>query len=236
MEKNVNQLEIALTSIEVAEMVEKAHNDLLKDIRRYCEQFSQGKIPQSDFFMESTYRTERGKEYPCFKVTKKGCEFIAHKLTGIKGTEFTAKYINRFHNMEEELRNPKTPMQILELEFAAIKEVDNKIESVSRELQELKRDMPILGIEIDKITETVRKRGVEVMGGKKSNAYNNRSLRGKVYNDIYRELKRQFGVTTYKAIKRNQCSAAITVIKDYKLPIALAEQVKDCNAQIKMEV
>ncbi len=33
--------------------------------------------------------------------TKKGCEFIAHKLTGIKGTEFTAKYINRFHDMED---------------------------------------------------------------------------------------------------------------------------------------
>ena len=25
-----------------------------------------------------------------------GCEFIAHKLTGVKGTEFTAKYINRW--------------------------------------------------------------------------------------------------------------------------------------------
>ena len=37
----------------------------------------------------------------CFDVTKKGCEFIAHKLTGIKGTEFTAKYIDRFHTMEQ---------------------------------------------------------------------------------------------------------------------------------------
>ena len=36
-----------------------------------------------------------------FLVTKKGCEFIAHKMTGQKGTEFTARYINRFHEMEE---------------------------------------------------------------------------------------------------------------------------------------
>lgn len=41
---------------------------------------------------------------PCYNVTKKGCEFIAHKLTGIKGTEFTAKYINRFHDMEDTIR------------------------------------------------------------------------------------------------------------------------------------
>lgn len=92
--------EHTITSLEVAEMIGKEHYDLLKDIRRYCEQFSLGKIPLSDFFEESTYRTDRGKEYPCYKVTLKGCEFIANKLTGQKGTEFTARYINRFHNME----------------------------------------------------------------------------------------------------------------------------------------
>ena len=41
---------------------------------------------------------------PCYQVTKKGCEFIAHKLTGVKGTEFTAKYINRFHEMEDAIK------------------------------------------------------------------------------------------------------------------------------------
>lgn len=80
-----------IDSREVAEMVEKDHNDLLKDIRRYCEQLSQGKIPQSNFFIESTYKTKRGKIYPCFNVTKKGCEFIAHKLIGVKGTKFIDK-------------------------------------------------------------------------------------------------------------------------------------------------
>lgn len=97
-------VEQVIDSREVAEMVEKKHNELLKDIRRYAEQLSLGKIPQSDFFTESTYRTERGKEYPCYLVTKKGCEFIANKLTGQKGTEFTARYINRFHEMEEQLQ------------------------------------------------------------------------------------------------------------------------------------
>lgn len=38
---------------------------------------------------------------PCYRITKKGCEFIAHKMTGQKGTEFTARYINRFHEMQD---------------------------------------------------------------------------------------------------------------------------------------
>ncbi len=89
-----------ITSMEVAQMVDKKHYDLLKDIRRYVDQLGEGKISVSEFFKESTYVTEQNKTAPCFMVTKKGCEFIAHKLTGQKGTEFTARYINRFHEME----------------------------------------------------------------------------------------------------------------------------------------
>ena len=94
----MNELEQKyLDSREVAEMVGKDHNKLLRDIRIYIEQLGESKIGQSDFFTESTYQNSQNKTMPCYLVTKKGCEFIAHKLTGVKGTEFTAKYINRFH-------------------------------------------------------------------------------------------------------------------------------------------
>lgn len=95
-----------LTSMEVAEMVEKKHSDLLKDIRRYAKQLAEGKIPSGDFFSENVYLDANNQSRPCYLVTKKGCEFIAHKLTGQKGTEFTARYINRFHEMEHELVTP----------------------------------------------------------------------------------------------------------------------------------
>lgn len=100
-ERKASKQTYALDSREVAEMVEKPHNELLKDIRRYCKQLGQGKIPQSDFFTESTYKNSQNKVMPCYQVTKKGCEFVAHKLTGTKGTIFTARYINRFHEMED---------------------------------------------------------------------------------------------------------------------------------------
>lgn len=93
-----------IDSREVAEMVGKEHSKLLRDIRSYTEQLGQANFGQSDFFTESTYVNSQNKKMPCYQVTKKGCEFIAHKLTGIKGTEFTAKYINRFHEMEDAIK------------------------------------------------------------------------------------------------------------------------------------
>lgn len=107
------QIEQTISSIEVAKMVGKQHKNLLADIRGYMEELSllenQGtnsrlKIQPRDFFRESTY-TSRGREYLCYDVTKRGCEFIANKLTGIKGTEFTAIYINRFHDMEDTIKD-----------------------------------------------------------------------------------------------------------------------------------
>lgn len=95
-----------LSSIEVAQMVGKDHSKLLRDIRKYSEQLAEAKIGLGDFFTESTYLDSNNQNRPCYMVTKKGCEFIAHKLTGQKGTEFTAKYINRFHEMEQELIIP----------------------------------------------------------------------------------------------------------------------------------
>lgn len=93
-----------LDSREVAEMVGKEHNKLLRDIRVYITQLNASKVGHTDFFTESQYTDKSNRQKPCYLVTKKGCEFIAHKLTGGKGTEFTAKYINRFHEMEDTIK------------------------------------------------------------------------------------------------------------------------------------
>ena len=102
-------LEQTLDSREVAEMVEKDHAMLLRDLRRYEKQFTECKIAVSDFFLKSEYKDSTGRTLPCYRITKKGCEFIAHKLTGTKGTEFTARYINRFHEMENKISEIAKP-------------------------------------------------------------------------------------------------------------------------------
>lgn len=132
----MNELQQKLDSREVAEMVGKAHDKLLRDIRNYIEQLSLAKIGESDFFTESTYKNERGKEYPCYLITKEGCEFIAHKLTGVKGTEFTAKYIKRFHEMENIIKE-HVP-QGKELLALAVLEAQKTIEEQTAQIEEMK--------------------------------------------------------------------------------------------------
>ncbi len=230
----MKELEQFLTSVEVADMVGKEHSKLLRDIRRYSEHLNEAKIGLVDFFIESTYSDQKGENRPCYKVTKKGCEFIAHKLTGQKGTEFTAKYINKFHEMEDAVQNNPRKLSALEqihLLAQGNVELEEKIDRVSENLESFKKDLPLLAVECEKITYAVRKKGVDLLGGKESEAYHDKSLRGKVYSDIYSQIKREFGVETFKAIKRSQCELAIKIVNEYKLPMALKEEIEDFNFQ-----
>lgn len=91
----------SIESREVAEMVGKEHSKLLRDIRGYADTLREANIGLSDFFIESEYLSDQNKKQPCFLLTKQGCEMVANKLTGKKGTLFTAKYVQRFNNMEQ---------------------------------------------------------------------------------------------------------------------------------------
>lgn len=104
-------IEQTLNSREVAELVEKEHSKLIRDVRRYEVQLNEANLGSVEFFRGSTYVDSKGEMRPCYQVTKKGCEFIAHKLTGTKGTVFTARYINRFHEMQDilEEQEPELP-------------------------------------------------------------------------------------------------------------------------------
>lgn len=166
----MSNLEQKLDSREVAEMVGKEHKNIIRDIRGYIGEFSQLNLEPSDFFTESTYKNERGKEYPCYLVTKKGCEFIAHKLTGVKGTEFTAKYINRFHEMEGIIQD-HIP-QGKELLALAVLEAQKTIAEQTAQIEEMKPHA-ILGqaittantsILIGDMAKILRQNGVNIGG------------------------------------------------------------------------
>lgn len=103
-----------ITTMEIAEMMDVAHWQVLrkldgreskgKHIKGYVDILADNQMVVSDFFVPATYLSEQNKEMPCYKVTKMGCEFLANKFTGEKGVLFTAKYIKRFHEMEDMIR------------------------------------------------------------------------------------------------------------------------------------
>ena len=89
-------------SREVAQMVGKRHDNLVRDINGYISILGDSsKLRSQDFFIESTYVNSQNKEQPNFLLTKQGCEMVANKMTGQKGILFTAEYVQAFNKMEK---------------------------------------------------------------------------------------------------------------------------------------
>lgn len=101
-------------SVQVAQMIGKEHKHLLRDIKGYIIILTESNFGLSDFFIPSTYVDSTGRTLPCYLITKKGCELIAHKLTGKKGVQFTAAYVIMFEQMENALMSRPIESYLIE--------------------------------------------------------------------------------------------------------------------------
>lgn len=110
-------------------------------------------------------------------------------------------------------------------------ELQQEVDNIKKDMESLKMDLPILPVEEDRITSAVKRKGLAVMGGKTSNVYRDKSIRRKVYQGIYANLKYNFQIKTYRALKRSQVDKAIEIINNYQPPYVLAEQIDSANAQ-----
>lgn len=236
---------LTIDSRDVAEMTGKRHSDLLESIEVYIKHLENGNFRSQDFFIESTYTTEgNNKNYKCYLLTKKGCDMVANKMTGEKGILFTATYVTRFEEMEQQIKQPTkllSPMELLEMQYKVIKDHDEKILNVSNEVKDIKSNIvdiqsnsPLFTVECKELQSLVKKIGTKSLGGYRSPAYSNHSLRGKVYSDIQHQLRREFGVERYEAIKRCQLDKARELIENYKTPLILNEEITLVNSQIRL--
>lgn len=158
---------------------------------------------------------------------------MAKEISMIQRTEKGKTARQYFINCEKKLKEVKklSPMELMELQFKALKEHEEKIAQVENKVDKLEEDMPLFQIDCKEIQALVRKKGIEALGGYRSIAYNNNSLRGKVYSDIQHQIRREFGVVRYEAIKRSQLEMAKEIIINYKVPLVLENEIKLLNEQ-----
>ena len=158
---------------------------------------------------------------------------MAKEISMIQRTEKGKVARQYFINCEKKLKEVKklSPMELMELQFKVLKEQKEKITQVENRVDKLEEDMPLLQIDCKEIQALVRKKGIEALGGYRSIAYNDNSLRGKVYSDIQQQIRREFGVVRYEAIKRSQLEMAKEIIINYKAPLVLENEIKLLNDQ-----
>lgn len=139
-------------------------------------------------------------------------------------------------NVPAEKLTPAYLYDLIKKNAGKIEALEIREAKTARSVVEIEEEYPLLPPEADDLSGAVRKKGVELMGGKKSPAYNNKELRTRIFRDIYYEIKRQYGLidekgvqSSYKKLKRKFYSGAIAVVGAYVLPIGLQNEVEAEN-------
>ena len=242
---NINQINIGGQSVttidsrEVAEMLGKEHSYLLEMIQGregklgIIPVLENANLAVSNYFIPSTYRAGT-REYKCYLVTKMGCELLGNKQQGEKGILFTAKYVERFNQMEQALREPQkqlTPIEMMELQFKIIKDHNKKFEEVDERLEVLSNTMTIDYGQQEVIQRIAKERLVDVLGGKDTPAY--KDLSKKVFSNLWKRYKQVFHVASYKDTAKKDYEAAIDYIKKWEPNKELGYMIIGANNQIQ---
>lgn len=219
-EENGQQL-VSGRELHVFLEVKSKYADWIKNrIRKY--EFLEG----NDFFTLSKILENGGREFDHALTIE-----MAKELSMVENNDKGKEARKYFIKCERKLKSINDPYKNLSQELRAVIAIDGKIQKLEHDFKDFKENLPLLNIDCKEIQASVRKKGIEVLGGYKSAAYNNNSLRSRVYQDIQSQIKREFNVNRYEAIKNKYVAKALEIIGSYRAPFALADEITICNNQ-----
>ena len=224
-----------LTTKQVAEIYgvddKKIRDNFTNNKNRYIEDIHFIKIEGEDLkhFKNDTeiFGVVGHRTSSAYLWTERGCLNHAKSL----GTD---EAWSVYDELVETYFRIKQQMPVLSKELQAIFVLDQKTVEIDKRITHFENNMPLFNVECKELQAIVRKKGLESLGGYKSPAYKDNSIRGKIYSDIQRQLKREFGVCRYEAIKRVQLKIAKGIIEAYRAPMVLQDEIRLSNNQVIM--
>lgn len=204
------QQQQTITSLEVAEMVGREHKNVMRDIEKIKGDLGQLNFEHTPYFKYSTYiHQQNNQEYPMYLLTKQGCELYGNRMTGIEGTAFAVKYIERFNEMEKVIQH-NLPTDPLELALTAALDTRKEVAAIKEDVDYLKDNMRINTYQEKTLQDIVKRKAMKALGGYKSLAYD--MLATKVFRAAWRDFKNHFGISTYKELPAKRFDEGVKLL------------------------
>lgn len=205
------------TSLKVAEVFEKRHDHILRDISNLRKD-----VPNfGEMFLEGTEPDSYGRNRRIYYMNRDGFTLLAMGFNGAKAMQFKLKYIEAFNAMEAAINNMR-PIDKLRLMF----EVQDDHE---KRLTNLEQNQALNPGEYGYIGKLVSKKVAEYLAthdvnhGQPANKDQKKSL----FKDINGEVKKATGVSTRTALKERHFKQAERCILAWTPSTATKLQLED---------
>ena len=211
------------TSLQVAKNFEKRHDNVLRDI----ENLHKDVLNFEEMFIESTELDSYGRDRRIYYMNRDGFSLLAMGFTGKKALQFKLKYIDAFNQMEKQLQQQK-PLSLPE----QIQLIAKGYENLSADVEDIKNRM---GLPSNMALAFYKKRNakiINVLGGKKSNAYRNKTIRAKTYRALFSSYRETFDQDRYNDLPMKDFDKAVDFVNNWYPPFELQQQIQMVNAQL----
>ncbi|MBJ7680614.1 hypothetical protein HAU30_09095 [Weissella confusa] len=131
---------------------------------------------------------------------------------------------------------PMTPMELLETQFEALKEVSEDQQELRGEFAELKEQFGLPNDLRKRFTKARNKRVVEVMGGYYGTAYNTKKLRNAVYRQLGNVIKDRFVINEFASLPMSKFDEAMRLTQNWQPDEVLTFAINGANEQALLEV
>lgn len=224
---------VVTTSLKVAEIFEKEHRDVMKSIRNLTAQ----NFAVKKMFVEESYLNSRNQQQPMFYMNRDGFTLLAMGFTGSKAMEFKLKYIEAFNQMEKKIKEEtkfRLPTNLNEMStmfYSVMKDQDKKIEEQGEKVNFLMNLSGLTSPRNKELTKARNKKIIQVCGGSESNSYQDKSLRSKLYNELFKSYRHRFDVNQYVDTPMKKFDEAKDYINNWYPPFELKDEIEKANAQ-----
>ena len=212
------------TSLQIAKTFEKNHRDVLrgidllkKDVRNFAQMFSESSIPDS-----------YGRPRRIYYLNRDGFSLLAMGFTGTKALQFKLAYIEAFNEMEDSLRQHPQPLTLPE----QIQVIAQGYDGLAKDVEDIKNRMGLPGNMAHTFSKRRNAKVIEVLGGKKSNAYEDKTVRSRVYRALFSSYCETFNQNRYNDLPMKDFDKALAFIENWYPPFELQQVIQDANAQM----
>ncbi|MDD3506619.1 MAG: Rha family transcriptional regulator [Sulfurimonas sp.] len=191
--------QVFATSLSVAKVFSKNHKHIIAKIDEYSDE-----VKDRTKIRPISYFDSYGREQKAYELTRDAFSFLVMGFTGSKADKWKLDFIDAFNKMEAHIRNnhipprPETkllsPMEMLQLQFEAHKELDHKVELANQRLDTLEGSSAFTASDCFRYQTAVKAKAHKLI------IENNLSEFDKpaIFAGIHGDIKRYYGVASYK--------------------------------------
>lgn len=211
------------TSLQVAQNFEKRHDHILRDIDAIKKD-----VPNfGEMFIETMELDSYGRDRRIYYMNRDGFSLLAMGFTGKKALQFKLKYIDAFNQMEKQLQQQK-PLSLPE----QIQLIAKGYDGLSKDVEDIKNRMGLPGNMAHSFSKKRNAKIINVLGGKKSNAYRDKNVRAKTYRALFSSYRETFDQDRYNDLPMKDFDKAVDFVNNWYPPFELQQEIQQTNAQL----